>query len=86
MISEGASRLSKHISNKIQIRKLTSNAHNNKKIVNNLGIEFSFNKNGRSISSFTKAIKSANWTSKMVMDYFTSNFSSGVASLLMGLM
>lgn len=44
MISEGASRLSKHISNKIQIGKLTSNAHNNKKIVNNLGIEFSFNK------------------------------------------
>ena len=86
LISEGASRLSKHISNKIQIGKLTSNAHNNKKIVNNLGIEFSFNKNGRSISSFTKAIKSANWTSKMVMDYFTSNFSSGVASLLMGLM
>ena len=86
LISEGASRLSKHISNKIQIGKLTSNAHNNKKIVNNLGIEFSFNKNGRSISSFTKAIKSANWTSKMVMDYFTSNFSSGVASLLMELM
>ena len=86
LISEGASRLSKHISNKIQIGKLTSNAHNNKKKVNNLGIEFSFNKNGRSISSFTKAIKSANWTSKMVMDYFTSNFSSGVASLLMGLM
>ena len=86
LIGEGASRLSKHISNKIQIGKLTSNAHNNKKIINNLGIKFSFNKNGRSISSFTKAIKSANWTSKMVMDCFSSNFSSDVASLLMGLM
>ena len=86
LIGDGASRLSKHISNKIQIGKLTSNAHNNKKIINNLGIKFSFNKNGRSISSFTKAIKSANWTSKMVMDCFSSNFSSDVASLLMGLM
>ena len=86
LIGEGASRLSKYISNKIQIGKLTSNAHNNKKIINNLGIKFSFNKNGRSISSFTKAIKSANWTSKMVMDCFSSNFSSDVASLLMGLM
>ena len=50
-----------------------------------LGIKHSFNKNGRSITSFTNYIKKGQWTSKLVSNSLSSGISSNTTSLLFGL-
>lgn len=85
-IGEAASGISSFISNKIQIGKLTQNADFNKKLVKGLGINYSFNKNGKSIAAFTKAIKGGNWTSKMIAKSVSSSTSSNITSLLFGIL
>lgn len=82
---EAASGISSFISNKIQIGKLTQNADFNKKLVKGLGINYSFNKNGKSIAAFTKAIKGGNWTSKIIANSVSSSTSSNIISLLFGI-
>lgn len=84
-IGEAASGISSFISNKIQIGKLTQNADFNKKLVKGLGINYRFNKNGKSIAAFTKAIKGGNWTSKMIANSVSSSTSSNITSLLFGI-
>lgn len=63
-----------------QIRKLTSDAHANKKLVKSLGESFSFKKNGKSIKAFKNAIKSTNWiakryTAQLFGELFSSSYS-----------
>ena len=76
---------SKFISNKIQINKLTNNKYLNKSLVEKLGINYSFNKNGKSIKSFTTAIKKNNWKSKSVANFISSETSSYTTRLLFGM-
>lgn len=73
------------ISNKIQINKLTNNAHSNKALMKSLGIKHTFNKNGRSINAFTNALKNNQWTSKTIANSLSSGISSNTTSLLFGL-
>lgn len=63
-LSFGTEFVVKGMFNSKQIRKLTSDAHANKKIVKSLGGSFSFKKNGKSIKAFKNAIKSTDWAAK----------------------
>ena len=85
-IGEVTSLLSDYICNKIQINRLTSNPNLNKKELNKLGINFSFNKNGKSIASFSNAIKTGKWMSKTLSNYLSTNVTSNISSLLIGLL
>lgn len=84
-IGIGFGALSDFVSDKIQIGKLTSNAHTNKSLMKKLGIKHSFNKNGRSITSFTNSIKKGQWTSKLVSNSLSSGISSNTTNLLFGI-
>ncbi len=84
VVGELASGLSNFISNKIQIGKLTSNAHTNRDMLKKLGMKYSLNKNGKSTEAFVKAIKTNTWASKMISAYTSSSISSNTLSIVLG--
>ena len=64
-----------------QIRKLTSDADANKKLVKSLGATFSFTKNGKSKKAFVDSIKSTNWNRKKYTSQVFKEFGSSLYSL-----
>ena len=64
-----------------QIRKLTSDAHANKKLVKSLGATFSFTKNGKSKKAFVDTIISTNWNRKKYTSQVFKEFGSSLYSL-----
>lgn len=64
-----------------QIRKLTSDAHANKKLVKSLGATFSFTKNGKSKKAFVDAIISTDWNRKKYTSQVFKEFGSSLCSL-----
>ena len=53
----------------------------NKKIVNSLGANFSFNKNGKTKKAFKDAIKKTNWNSKKYTKKLFESIGSSIYSL-----
>ena len=64
-----------------QIRKLSSDAHANKKLVKSLGATFSFTKNGKSKKAFIDAIISTDWNRKKYTSQVFKEFGSSLYSL-----
>ena len=84
-ISFGAGALSRKISNNIQIKKLNADPFNNRNVVRNLGVNYSFKKNGKSVEAAVKAIKNVNWISKTLWEGFSSNLGGSTTSFVWGL-
>lgn len=85
-ISFGAGALSRKISNNIQIKKLNTDPFNNRNVVRNLGIDYSFKKNGKSVEVAIKTIKNGNWVSKTLWKGFSSNLGGSTTSFVWGLL
>ena len=85
VISFGAGALSKKISNNIKIKKLNTDPFNNRNVVRNLGVDYSFKKNGKSVEAAVKAIKNVNWISKTLWEGFSSNLGGSTTSFIWGL-
>ena len=84
-ISFGAGALSRKISNNIQIKKLNTDPFNNRNVVRNLGVNYSFKKNGKSVEAAIKAIKNGKWISKTLWEGFSSNVGGSTTSFVWGL-
>ena len=84
VISFGARALSKKISNNIKIKKLNTDPFNNRNVVRNLGVDYSFKKNGKSVEAAVKAIKNVNWISKTLWEGFSSNLGGSTTSFIWG--
>lgn len=81
-LSYGAGKISNYIFDSRQIKKLTDNdVYKNKKIVNSLGANFSFNKNGKTQKAFKNAIKNTNWNSKKYTAQLFESIGSSILSL-----
>ena len=85
VISFGAGALSRKFSNNIQIKKLNTNPFNNRNVVRNLRVNYSFTKNGKSVEAAEKAIKNGNWISKTLWEGFSSNLGGSTTSFVWGL-
>ena len=85
VISFGAGALSKKISNNIKIKKLNTDPFNNRNVVRNLGVDYSFKKSGKSVEAAVKAIKNVNWISKTLWEGFSSNLGGSTTSFIWGL-
>lgn len=81
----GTGALSRKFSNNIQIKKLNTNPFNNRNVVRNLRVNYSFKKNGKSVEEAVKEIKNGNWISKTLWEGFSSNLGGSTTSFVWGL-
>ncbi len=84
-ISFGTGVLSRKISSNIQIKKLNTNPFNNRNVVRNLGVNYSFKKNVKSVETAVKAIKNGNRISKTLWEGFSSNLGGSTTAFVWGL-